>query len=463
MMMWRPQKLDFSAWYTVSLTGTDPTGDVIAPHQWSFRVHDPPVFVQIAGKQWGPSVLNGIASGGLGTYTYEWNTGHTVPRFLFNGAPGEQIVSVTVRSGDQSATAAMQFWGGGFQATECPEGWYMVDVSVCYHAEDRPGPVRTHITRVDLRDPNVEARAVPTGDRLGPARTVGEAARARGAVAAVNGDFFYSAHGGNYALGPMMSGANFRSAPASRQAVLAMDPGGGSWAAHAPELRVYLKAADGGSLPVQGVNDIPGPNAASVFNAHWGPVLSIGADGCAAVYMPTDARMRGPDSFHCGSLLNVGLPAGGYVVVARGGAADWLWERRGTPVAAHYTFPFEGADMMVGGSHVLIKDWAPAPIPADGYHPRSMIGVDGNGFLYLVTVDGRAENSGGMTLPELQAYAAALGLRNAINLDGGGSSTMIVAGSLVNHPSDGRERVVAGMVEVGPPRPRCVHAFVRCD
>ena len=60
------------------------------PHQWSFRVHDPPVFVRIEGKQWGPAVIEGLAGGGLGTYTYEWNTGHAVPRFLLNGAPGEQ-------------------------------------------------------------------------------------------------------------------------------------------------------------------------------------------------------------------------------------------------------------------------------------------------------------------------------------------------------------------------------------
>ncbi len=463
MMVWRPDNLQYSAWYTVSLTGLDPTGDAIVPQQWSFRVHDPPVFVQIAGKQWGPSILQGIATGGLGNYTYEWNTGHTVPRFLFNGAPGEQIVSLTVHSGDQSATSAIQFWGGSYQASECPEGWYMVDVSVCYHAEDLPSGTRSHITRVDLKDPNVEARAVPTGDRLGASRRVSEAARARGSVAAINGDFFYSARGGTYALGPMMSGGNFKSAPASRQSVLAVDPAGASWAGMAPDVRVFLQSADGGSLPVQGVNDIPGPNAASVFNAHWGPVLSIGADGCAATYVPTDTKMRGPDTFSCGSLLNVGLPVGGYVVVARGAAADWLWERRGTPLAVQYTLPLGTAEMMVGGSHVLLKDGAPVPVPADAYHPRSMLGVTADGFLYMVAVDGWGEDSGGMTLPQLQAYAAALGLKNAINLDGGGSTTMAVAGHLVNQPSDGSERVVAGMVEVGPPHPRCVNAFVRCD
>ena len=67
-----------------------------------------------------------------------------------------------------------------------------------------------------------------------------------------------------------------------------------------------------------------------------------------------------------------------------------------------------------------------------------------------------------MTLPELQAYVRKLGLTNAINLDGGGSSTLVVAQTIVNHPSDGPERAVPAIVEVGPPRPACWHAFIRC-
>ena len=329
---------------------------------------------------------------------------------------------MTVRSGDRSATAANAVLGppAGFQASDCPEGWYMVDVSVCYHGRTCRGRCARISLALTCKDPDVEARAVPTGDRLGAARTVGEAARARGSC------------GGQRRL--LLLGARRQLRPGTddvRGGLGQPRPRGRPcwrWTRRAVPGRrwlpsfVSIEASDGRSLPIQGVNDIPGPNAASVFNAHWGPVLSIGADGCAAVYMPTDGRMRGPNSVHCGP-----LPAWGcrwaamwwWLVEA---PPDWLWERRGTPVAADYAFPCEGPDLMVGGSHVLMKDGAPAPVPADGYHPRSMIGVDGNGFLYLVAVDGRGENSGGMTLPQLQAYAAALGLKNAINLDGGGST-----------------------------------------
>lgn len=69
-------------------------------------------------------------------------------------------------------------------------------------------------------------------------------------------------------------------------------------------------------------------------------------------------------------------------------------------------------------------------------HPRTMIGDDGTS-IWLVTVDGRQPSlSLGMSFTELQGLAARLGLRSALNLDGGGSTTMVIRGAVVNHPSD---------------------------
>jgi len=70
-------------------------------------------------------------------------------------------------------------------------------------------------------------------------------------------------------------------------------------------------------------------------------------------------------------------------------------------------------------------------------HPRTLIGVDADGAIWLVTIDGRSPAiSLGMTFAEMQTLARHLGLRSALNLDGGGSSTMVVGGTIVNHPSD---------------------------
>jgi exopolysaccharide biosynthesis protein len=117
---------------------------------------------------------------------------------------------------------------------------------------------------------------------------------------------------------------------------------------------------------------------------------------------------------------------------------------------------------MIAGSHILLQAGQKTALPEDRRNPRTALGVDAGGFLYVIAVDGRSEQSAGMNLPELQTYTANLGVTNAINLDGGGSSTLVVAQTVVNRPSDGPERAVPSIIEIGPPRKPCWHAFIRC-
>jgi hypothetical protein len=70
----------------------------------------------------------------------------------------------------------------------------------------------------------------------------------------------------------------------------------------------------------------------------------------------------------------------------------------------------------------------------DGRHPRSAIGVSERD-LYLVCCDGRRSGvDAGLTLDELSDFMLALGCRDAMNLDGGGSTTLIHRGHLLNRP-----------------------------
>ncbi len=73
-----------------------------------------------------------------------------------------------------------------------------------------------------------------------------------------------------------------------------------------------------------------------------------------------------------------------------------------------------------------------------GKNPRTAIGFDKNGKrLFVVTVDGRqAGYSIGMTLAELSEFLKKEGAYKALNLDGGGSTTMVINGVIVNSPSD---------------------------
>ena len=89
-------------------------------------------------------------------------------------------------------------------------------------------------------------------------------------------------------------------------------------------------------------------------------------------------------------------------------------------------------------------------------HPRTAIGIKPGGKVILLTVDGRNENSAGMSLFELRKILQWLGCTSSINLDGGGSTTLWVAGEegngVVNYPTDNKkwdhngERNVANVI-----------------
>jgi hypothetical protein len=83
-------------------------------------------------------------------------------------------------------------------------------------------------------------------------------------------------------------------------------------------------------------------------------------------------------------------------------------------------------------------------------HPRSALGISrDSATLYLVAVDGRRQTSVGMTLEELADAMLALGAYEAMNLDGGGSTALVVRDSIVNAPSDtSGERPVGNVVAI---------------
>ena len=91
-------------------------------------------------------------------------------------------------------------------------------------------------------------------------------------------------------------------------------------------------------------------------------------------------------------------------------------------------------------------------------HPRTAIGFSKDSTtLILFTVDGRRESDSGMSLAEVAKVMLALGAYEAMAFDGGGSTTMVIEGKTVNHPSDqaGERPVGSGLlVVIDPSRPR---------
>jgi hypothetical protein len=118
------------------------------------------------------------------------------------------------------------------------------------------------------------------------------------------------------------------------------------------------------------------------------------------------------------------------------------------------------ARQVVAGSHILIQARKLAVSDEAGLirtrHPRTAVGIaDGGATLVLVVVDGRrAGEATGLSLTELGQIMLDMGCHDALNLDGGGSSELVMRepknGQLqvVNRPSDNRERAVANVLGV---------------
>ena len=77
-------------------------------------------------------------------------------------------------------------------------------------------------------------------------------------------------------------------------------------------------------------------------------------------------------------------------------------------------------------------------------HPRSAVGLNGNGEWVFIAVDGRnALHASGATISELTEILSSHGVTHALNLDGGGSTEIIINGKIFNSPSDAHERKIS--------------------
>ena len=217
----------------------------------------------------------------------------------------------------------------------------------------------------------------------------------------------------------------------------------------------YGKITMGGeSLNIGGVDCERGADTAVIYNLHQG--TTTGTNDFGVEYIVIDGIVT--DIFT--GKGNNEIPPNGYVVSVHGKAAELF---QNTQIGDRAVFDesiidvdgagdFDQATQVIGAGPRLVKDGAvyvnvdEEQFPSDirvGRAPRSAVGVTQYGDYIFAVVDGRQTHSKGCTLQE---WAAILlndfGAVNAINLDGGGSTELVIKGDIVNSPSDGRERPV---------------------
>jgi exopolysaccharide biosynthesis protein len=117
----------------------------------------------------------------------------------------------------------------------------------------------------------------------------------------------------------------------------------------------------------------------------------------------------------------------------------------------HWESRLAGEDLMVSGPLLRLQH-QDENLDASAFnrtrHPRTLVAVTGRNRVLLITVDGRHANAAGMSMAELAKLARWLKAKDAINLDGGGSTTLWLSGQpgngVVNYPSDNKQWDHAG-------------------
>lgn len=326
------------------------------------------------------------------------------------------------------------------------------------------GSVRGYILTVDPKLYRLDP--VLAGDVVPGRATVSAMAREYGAVAAINGGYFDwdGTILGMLRIGGKLAGTGYQ----RRTAVGFRSDGTGVIGPVEYTGRVTIYSA---MVPVYGVNTPRENNSLVIYNSYYGKKTATDKNGREFTVVDnkvTDIRQNDSPIPEKGYVISVsGKCRDAYSLVRKGdtvtfyesvsagsaaaGAGRAAW---GQQVIDWKNIPDilgAGPQLVAGGKAAVTKteEQFPADI-AKGRAPRTAIGIREDGSWLLVVVDGRQANSLGMTLEELAELMVKYGAKSAVNLDGGGSSEMVVKGSIVNSPSDGRERPVGSGIMVTP-------------
>ncbi len=311
------------------------------------------------------------------------------------------------------------------------------------------------VLELDLTNPYLEFETVEANDARagGNELTTDIAARkdvpGRRVVGAINADFFTG--GGNTVSASVSNGQVVRRETPGRAAIGITE-----------QMRAFISrpvvggevVAPGGRYALTGYNETRQEDALVLFNPF---VNSTGTNsfGTEVVVRPVtpwtvnDTLLVVAETVEAG-VGNRAVPAGKAVLSGHGAAATFLQGIQPGDtlrVFQKLTPGLPGLTQLVSGNPQLTVGGQPYPFGSSDFntarHPRTVAGFNADTTrFYFITVDGRQSTSAGMSNFEMRDWLLRVGIDNAVNLDGGGSTTLVVRGEIVNSPS-GAERPIA--------------------
>lgn len=336
------------------------------------------------------------------------------------------------------------------------------------------GPFTIHVVEANVRRRDLVITAARALDSLrGRALTSGIVARraANGAtiVAAINADFFDLKTGENE-NNQVIDGEVLKAVPVTDSPFDSLHTVHSQFAVTCDGRPLIERFSFAGAvltpapavaiLPLDAVNFRPRGDAMVLYTSAYGTTpadsparLTVELPLRIAAHAGDTLTLQGIGAVHSGGGLTI--PSGEAVLSGAGPTAEVVRRLAGSvtanaPLRVVTAFlPKRGRICtLVGGWPRLVVDSHSIADSVDRLegtfprfsvtrHPRTGVGFSrDSAIVYFVTVDGRSESSSGMSLAEFAALMQSLGVAQGLNLDGGGSTTLVIRGHVVNHPSD---------------------------
>ncbi len=330
---------------------------------------------------------------------------------------------------------------------------------------ERRTPRRTFILKIDPSRP-LTVDVTLAGNVLPARRETSLTAKANDALAATNGDFNIQEAGRPVHVFAQDGDLVQSSGPGGPLFGLSRDEDNAFTGT--PDLEVTVTDVESGQTwdldrwnrgrpdpgeivahsPLGGTLEFPPPHMCSVRLLPQGPPTPDGEGGVIRDYVVDAATCAAESMQRNGGIVLSATPA-------TDEATQLLALTPATPMRLRWALGWNGVFDVIGGGPILVQDNRIVTEPCSSSfcrrNPRTAIGWTSTGRVLLVVIDGRQPRwSVGASLGELARIMRDLGAVEAMNLDGGGSSTMWVDGEVVNRPSDGTERKVTTAMLVLP-------------
>lgn len=308
-------------------------------------------------------------------------------------------------------------------------------------------PLKGFVLEVDPNQPLLEIRPVLSKNKLTGFETLSSFAERTGAVAAINGGFF---SGDGYPIGHLAIDGETHvlfDEDIYRTSLAFLNNGSAVIGDIEPVLAVHLPGVEQ-RLLIDCLNRWPVGSGIGLYKKEWGESTPSSTGLVTEIAVNKDNIVEHVIQ----GLGGTPIPEGGYVVSFWGEKAqlaghvkpgDKVW------VGQYFGEKLGALKHLISGGPLLVENGKPVDnVEKEGFSgnilktaPRTAVGIKSDGSIILVVIDGRqADYSVGVKFDELSEIMVELGAVTAVNLDGGGSSEMIVQGEIVNKPSDGKER-----------------------